>query len=461
MPKRKAKFYAVAKGRNPGVYSTWDECQSQVKGFSNAKFKSFGTNEEAESFVGINSSSNSNNNNNKSAATASSTVESTFSAAAASIKKRKLVNANENNAAAVRPIGSGSKNTTNSNDNSTDDSLPSSSEYVPLGSFTRYVERNMERDRVQSDPRLKQHVETEIDRFLSDADAATMRSTNWNLLPLVALPGDNDNDINKNNDEPIKEPAATATATATASSGSGVATRSNKYDGNNDDEIIPPHKLFFHVMFDGGSRGNPHGHAGAGTYIVTQKFYHSDNDDDTTTKRGKATKPKTNVAQDKANVRTYLGLGKLTNNQAEYQGLVTGLEQILKAVKKFTASSSFCQELESVTVFIQGDSDLIVKQMKGLYACKSPKLKFYHRRALDLVKATKEECKKHRLGFDITFEHVYRADNKIADALANEAMDAQRSWTTTTMSTPPRKKKDATNKNGDDNDGDDDSAIEV
>lgn len=47
----KVKYYAVKKGRIPGVYMTWDECQEQVKGFSGAEFKSFSTAEEALSYV--------------------------------------------------------------------------------------------------------------------------------------------------------------------------------------------------------------------------------------------------------------------------------------------------------------------------------------------------------------------------------------------------------------------------
>lgn len=47
----KTKFYAVQKGRKPGVYLTWADCQEQTKGFSGAKFKGFSTHEEAQSFV--------------------------------------------------------------------------------------------------------------------------------------------------------------------------------------------------------------------------------------------------------------------------------------------------------------------------------------------------------------------------------------------------------------------------
>mmetsp|Transcript_49558 Transcript_49558/g.97600 ORF Transcript_49558/g.97600 Transcript_49558/m.97600 type:complete len:281 (+) Transcript_49558:445-1287(+) len=45
------KFYAVRIGRVPGVYSTWEECEKQVKGFSDCSHKSFRTEAEAWSFV--------------------------------------------------------------------------------------------------------------------------------------------------------------------------------------------------------------------------------------------------------------------------------------------------------------------------------------------------------------------------------------------------------------------------
>lgn len=44
------KFYAVAKGRKPGIYLTWDECKKQVDGFGGSKFKSFSTQIEAEDY---------------------------------------------------------------------------------------------------------------------------------------------------------------------------------------------------------------------------------------------------------------------------------------------------------------------------------------------------------------------------------------------------------------------------
>lgn len=44
----KKKFYVVWKGREPGIYTSWDACKQQVHGFQGARFKAFPTIEEAE-----------------------------------------------------------------------------------------------------------------------------------------------------------------------------------------------------------------------------------------------------------------------------------------------------------------------------------------------------------------------------------------------------------------------------
>ena len=48
-------FYAVAKGRNVGVYHTWEECEKEVKGVSNAKFRKFQNLNDALNFIHVNS----------------------------------------------------------------------------------------------------------------------------------------------------------------------------------------------------------------------------------------------------------------------------------------------------------------------------------------------------------------------------------------------------------------------
>lgn len=44
-------YYAVAKGRQVGLFKTWSECESQVKGFRGAVFKKFPTEKEAKDFI--------------------------------------------------------------------------------------------------------------------------------------------------------------------------------------------------------------------------------------------------------------------------------------------------------------------------------------------------------------------------------------------------------------------------
>lgn len=47
----KKKYYAVAKGKMPGIYLTWDECKAQVEHFSGAVYKSFPSQKEAQEFL--------------------------------------------------------------------------------------------------------------------------------------------------------------------------------------------------------------------------------------------------------------------------------------------------------------------------------------------------------------------------------------------------------------------------
>jgi ribonuclease HI len=346
MPKRKKdskKFYAVAAGRKIGIYSTWAECQSQVVGFSNAKFKSFKTIKEAESFIGGPASKSM---PSKSISKISGEIE-TFSKIAASLKPTKPKR--------PRVVAEGS---------------------AAPGSATNPIK--IERP---SAPAVKSRA---------------TRST-------ASTPNDSTSDGFSTSNQPSDKKAK-----------GGNLAASDKH----------PYKLQFHVMFDGGSRGNPHGDAGSGTYVLTRKFYDSESSNSKT--KAKAKTAKTEITRSTTNIRTYLGMGLLTNNQAEYTGLVTGLKELSTALEETNTSES----LKDVIILIQGDSDLIVKQMNGIYACKSPKLKSFYQQSKSLVTAIKKRCKTLGVTCDMTFEHVYREHNTIADGLANEAMDAKRSWMT-------------------------------
>lgn len=50
-------YYAVRKGRKPGIYETWAECEAQVKKFTGAQFKKFSTQSEAQAFIDVLSTS--------------------------------------------------------------------------------------------------------------------------------------------------------------------------------------------------------------------------------------------------------------------------------------------------------------------------------------------------------------------------------------------------------------------
>jgi len=122
---------------------------------------------------------------------------------------------------------------------------------------------------------------------------------------------------------------------------------------------------------DGGARGNP-GPAGAGFVIEA-------------------------CGEAVCSAGRYLG--ETTNNVAEYEALIWGLENV--------------RALGYTQVSVFADSELLVKQINGVYKCKNDGLKPLLARTLALLR-----------GFN-SFEvgHVRREHNKAADAMANAAMD--------------------------------------
>ncbi|MGH2487902.1 MAG: ribonuclease HI family protein [Ktedonobacterales bacterium] len=94
-------------------------------------------------------------------------------------------------------------------------------------------------------------------------------------------------------------------------------------------------------------------------------------------------------------------LGRLTNNQAEYQALILGLKAVA------------ARSPASVAVYM--DSELIVKQMNGQYRVKDAALRSLFDEARSLVSALSA----------VSFTHVRRGFNTLADALANEALDEE------------------------------------
>jgi ribonuclease HI len=65
-------------------------------------------------------------------------------------------------------------------------------------------------------------------------------------------------------------------------------------------------------------------------------------------------------------------------------------------------------------LLVQGDSELIIKQMKGEYAVKSNNIRGYYETAKGLAQQFKW----------VEFRHVYRVHNKRADELSNDGLNA-------------------------------------
>jgi ribonuclease HI len=97
--------------------------------------------------------------------------------------------------------------------------------------------------------------------------------------------------------------------------------------------------------------------------------------------------------------RSSRALGHGTNNQAEYQGAIAALEAALG--------------LGAREVELRMDSELVIRHLTGRYKVRNPKLIPLYKRILDL-----------RSRFDsVALTHVPRAQNGVADGLANEALD--------------------------------------
>ncbi len=93
-------------------------------------------------------------------------------------------------------------------------------------------------------------------------------------------------------------------------------------------------------------------------------------------------------------------IGRVTNNIAEYYGLIAALDY---------ATTQGIQSLR-----VRSDSELLVRQMQGRYKVKSPDLKPLHERASKLARSLQT----------FRIEHVMRELNRDADRLANAALDA-------------------------------------
>lgn len=133
------------------------------------------------------------------------------------------------------------------------------------------------------------------------------------------------------------------------------------------------------IHTDGGARGNP-GPAGIGAVIA----------DDTGA-----------VVRE---VSRYIG--ERTNNFAEYEALIAALEE---------AKQLFGAKLREMQVDVRMDSELVIRQLTGVYKVKDPGMKEQFAR---VAKIRMEDIP------NMTFTHIFREQNARADELVNAAIDA-------------------------------------
>ena len=100
-------------------------------------------------------------------------------------------------------------------------------------------------------------------------------------------------------------------------------------------------------------------------------------------------------------------LGIKTNNWAEYEAVIIGLQE---------AKKMFGKKLADMEIEVRMDSELVARQLSGKYQIKEETLfpqfiKIWNMRVKDIP--------------HVKFVHIRREENKEADKLANEAMDGQ------------------------------------
>jgi ribonuclease HI len=120
------------------------------------------------------------------------------------------------------------------------------------------------------------------------------------------------------------------------------------------------------------------------------------------------TSNETNVTEHLLHLSCFLGSRRVTNNEAEYHGMLLALDEALKQVRAFAERHppSSCH----VDIQINGDSDLIIQQMLGNYQVRSENLVPLHRQANTLVASIQQI-----MDTQVRYQHVYRDNNAVAD----------------------------------------------
>lgn len=138
-------------------------------------------------------------------------------------------------------------------------------------------------------------------------------------------------------------------------------------------------KIFINT--DGGSRGNP------GPAAIGMVFF----------------------AADGKEIHHYKKcIGKATNNEAEYQAIIQALDILIRS--KWFAENNIAEK----EVICRLDSQLVVEQINGNYKIKQDHIKLLIAQLRQMIA---------QMHLNISFVHIPREENKLADKLVNQALD--------------------------------------
>ncbi len=143
-----------------------------------------------------------------------------------------------------------------------------------------------------------------------------------------------------------------------------------------------PKSTVYHLNIDGASRGNP-GPAAAAMVLMDES--------------GRILLQKSKF------------LGVTTNNVAEWSALEGAVKTLVH----------FAQRQKNIEAVIRSDADLVVKQFNGKYKIRNPELKSIAGRI--------QTCLAKQPNLRVSVLHVPRKENRLADRIANDALDALKS----------------------------------
>jgi ribonuclease HI len=439
------KLYVVIKGRIPGIYQSWDECQLQVKGFSGAIYKSFKSMDDALNFRATHMQTNGTSAPSVATTTRATTTNGTSSdmLPLPSICPPPQQSTTCTSIPPCENRNLGASSTSTSSTTATTTTTPNSKV-----------------------PDVKVHVERTITTVTTET-VVTKTITTKTLL-------DDANDFNginnmvdhasfdtNNTGTSNGQPSILPTATTNGYHKPTTTTRTTAVTSSTNTREMNLQVLSIHIQFDGGSRCNPGKIAGAGAMVRINTISSNDRINDTT--------PTITGAVETSSITTYhirqfLGdnIGTTTtNNQAEYSGLLIALRVSLYHIqqiqikidqqqqhatnnKNINDSSSNSILFHVQQIHIQGDSQLIINQLNNVYQCKNQQLKVYYNQCQQYIRqllayknynnsntilskttttTTMTNSKVYKIFTNdndnsenrILIEHIYRHQNQIAD----------------------------------------------